>query len=235
VKADALLAYGLVPASAGPLMMRAPEGSFASAARSAASSGVLDSPAAGFAGGRIDPFCFVSDASGFAGATLSSDGATSLEGFDDGGFTAVVVSAAHADRAMPAMTKPTPFVRRMTLCSLSGNTSRPEKNSRCPMHSSMVFFSIELNRKNACNSVGIRRQCVLNETRFRKTAIQGDILCGMDDPKDIFLWTDCFWCFREEFSDDIKRDKPYAVLEKDSKEWTVIMQPSPLHKKMPKG
>ncbi len=88
-------------------MISAPEGSFRSAARAAASSGVRDSAGAGFAGGRADSFCFGSDASGFVGAILISDGAISFIGCDDGGFIVVGVSAANADKAKPAMTKPT--------------------------------------------------------------------------------------------------------------------------------
>jgi len=97
-------------------MISAPEGSFGSAARAAAaSSGVRDSPGAGFAGGRADSFCIGSDASGFVGAVLSSDGEISFNGRDDGGFIAVGVSAAHADKAKPAMTKPTPNDRMMLM------------------------------------------------------------------------------------------------------------------------
>ena len=96
-------------------MMSAPEGSFGSAARAAASSGVRDSAGAGFAPGRADSFYFGSDASGFAGAILSSDGAISFKGCDDGGFIGVGVSAAHADKAKLAMTKSTPSDRTMLM------------------------------------------------------------------------------------------------------------------------
>jgi len=89
-------------------MISAPEGSFGSAARAAASSGVRDAAGAGFAGGRADFFCLDPDASGVVGAILSSDGAISFKGCDDGGFIAVGVSAANADKAKPAMTKLTP-------------------------------------------------------------------------------------------------------------------------------
>jgi len=92
-------------------MIIAPEGSFGSAARAAASSGVRDAAGAGFAGGRADFSCLGSDASGFVGAILSSDGAISFKDFDDGGFISVGVSAAHADKAKPAMTKPIPSDR----------------------------------------------------------------------------------------------------------------------------
>ena len=96
-------------------MISAPEGSFGSAARAAASSAVRDSAGAGFAGGRADSFCFGSDALGFVGAILSSDGAISFKGCDDGGFIVVGVSAANADKAKPAMTKPTPKNRTMLM------------------------------------------------------------------------------------------------------------------------
>jgi hypothetical protein len=99
-------------------MISAPEGSFGSAARAAASSGVPDSAGAGFAGGRADSFCFGSDASGFAGAILSSDGEISFKRCDDGGFIVVEVSAANADKAKPAMTKPTPNDRMMLMLLL---------------------------------------------------------------------------------------------------------------------
>ncbi len=96
-------------------MISAPEGSFGSAARAAASSGVRDSAGAGFAGGRADSFCFGSDASGFAGAILSSDGEISFKGRDDGGFIVVGVSAANAGKAKPAMTKLIPNDRTMRM------------------------------------------------------------------------------------------------------------------------
>jgi hypothetical protein len=83
-------------------MISAPEGSFGSAARFVASCGVPDAAGAGCA----DSFCFGSDAPGFVGAILSSDGAISFKGCDDRGFIEVGVSAAHADKATPAMTKP---------------------------------------------------------------------------------------------------------------------------------
>jgi hypothetical protein len=76
---------------------------------------VPDSAGAGVAGGRADSFCFGSDASGFAGAILSSDGAISFKRCDDGGFIVVEVSAAIADKAKPAMTKPTPNDRTMVM------------------------------------------------------------------------------------------------------------------------
>ena len=96
-------------------MISAPEGSFGSAARAAASSGLRDSAGAGFAGDRADSFCFGSDASGFAGAILSSDGEISFKGRNDGGFMVVGVSAANADKAKPAMTKPIPNDRMMLM------------------------------------------------------------------------------------------------------------------------
>jgi hypothetical protein len=92
-------------------MINAPEGSFGSAARLVASCGVPDAAGAGCA----DSFCFGSDAPGFVGAILSSDGAISFKGCDDRGFIEVGVSAAHADKAKPAMTKPALNVRTMVM------------------------------------------------------------------------------------------------------------------------
>ena len=99
-------------------MISAPEGSFGSAASAAASSGVRDSTGASFNGGRADSFCFGSETSGFVGAVLSSDGEISFKGCADGGFIVVGVSAAHADKAKPAMTKPTPTPNDRTMLML---------------------------------------------------------------------------------------------------------------------
>ena len=52
--------------------IRAPEGSFGSAAREAASSGVLDSTGTGFTGGRTDSFNFVSGVGGSDAAAMAA-------------------------------------------------------------------------------------------------------------------------------------------------------------------
>jgi hypothetical protein len=48
-----------------------------------------------------------------------------------------------------------------------------------------------------------------------------------DNPIDVFLWFDKFWCFREEYSVDFLRDAmPYRVLEQDSPEWFKCTRPA---------
>ena len=86
-------------------MMSAPEGSFGSAARLAASSGVRDSAGAGFVGGP-DSFSLGSDGWGLGGTILSSEGAISFGPCDAGASILVGVSAPHADKAQLAMTNP---------------------------------------------------------------------------------------------------------------------------------
>ncbi len=96
----------MVPAAPGVLMMSAPDGSFRSAARADASSGVRDSAGAGFAGGRAD-FCFAVELSDLLGGAL---GAAVVADSADGR----VVSAAGAERPVPAMAKPRAITCRIT-------------------------------------------------------------------------------------------------------------------------
>ncbi len=48
------------------------------------------------------------------------------------------------------------------------------------------------------------------------------------NPDDVLLWTDGFWCFREEFGPDFLRDDSFRVLPRDSDEWHgCTSQPGP--------
>ena len=39
---------------------------------------------------------------------------------------------------------------------------------------------------------------------------------------DILMWTDGFWCFREEFNDGFLRDDNFRVVPINTDEWHVI-------------
>ncbi len=43
------------------------------------------------------------------------------------------------------------------------------------------------------------------------------------EAKDILLWPDGFWCFREELSPAFLRDDKYAVVMCNSDEWLTII------------
>ncbi len=40
-----------------------------------------------------------------------------------------------------------------------------------------------------------------------------------DNPDDILLWPDGFWCFRKEFSEGFLRQDDYRVILHHSDEW----------------
>ena len=46
------------------------------------------------------------------------------------------------------------------------------------------------------------------------------------NPEDILLWSDGFWCFREEFTPEFMRDEDYRVLPHQSEEWSRYADPS---------
>jgi len=40
-----------------------------------------------------------------------------------------------------------------------------------------------------------------------------------ENPDDILLWPDGFWCFRKEFSEEFLRQDDYRVILRHSDEW----------------
>jgi hypothetical protein len=40
-----------------------------------------------------------------------------------------------------------------------------------------------------------------------------------ENPDDVLLWPDDFWCFRKEFSKGFLRKDDYRVISRDSDEW----------------
>jgi hypothetical protein len=40
-----------------------------------------------------------------------------------------------------------------------------------------------------------------------------------ENPDDILLWPDAFWCFRKEFSKGFLRQDDYRVIQHNSDEW----------------
>lgn len=47
------------------------------------------------------------------------------------------------------------------------------------------------------------------------------------NPNDIFIWSDCFWCFREEHSKKFMRGKDYRVVEHKCDEWNTLYSGHP--------
>jgi hypothetical protein len=43
-------------------------------------------------------------------------------------------------------------------------------------------------------------------------------------PEDILLWSDGFWCFREEFSPQFLRGDNYRVVPHRSEEWLRVAE-----------
>ena len=43
-----------------------------------------------------------------------------------------------------------------------------------------------------------------------------------DNPQDLLLWEDGFWCFREEFSPQWLREHNYRIVPHGSDEWLRI-------------
>lgn len=45
---------------------------------------------------------------------------------------------------------------------------------------------------------------------------------------DLFLWSDGFWCFREEYDDKFLREKNYRVVTHKCDEWVTLNSGHPL-------
>lgn len=52
---------------------------------------------------------------------------------------------------------------------------------------------------------------------------------GRGNPNDMMLWTDGFWCFREELGNCSMRDENYRVVMYQSDEWKKIDNGQPFH------
>ena len=50
-------------------------------------------------------------------------------------------------------------------------------------------------------------------------------LAGVNDPQDIFLWSNSFWCFREEYTPELMRDVTYEVIAQGSDHWKSLVNP----------
>ena len=50
----------------------------------------------------------------------------------------------------------------------------------------------------------------------------GMFLMPEDNPHDLYLWPDGFWCLREEFNEKFKRDNNYRVVELGTQEWFAV-------------
>ncbi|HXC38302.1 MAG TPA: hypothetical protein VN667_05105 [Burkholderiales bacterium] len=45
---------------------------------------------------------------------------------------------------------------------------------------------------------------------------------SVENPDDLLLWPDGFWCFREEFSESWLRERDYRVIPLNCDEWVRI-------------
>jgi len=55
--------------------------------------------------------------------------------------------------------------------------------------------------------------------RIAPKSQMGMFLMPEDNPHDIYVWPDGFWCLREEFNDRFQRENDYRVVELGSWEW----------------
>lgn len=62
--------------------------------------------------------------------------------------------------------------------------------------------------------------------------------------QDIFLWPDGYWCFRQEFYQQLREGYSYRLLQVDSEEWYALLggyplaafsRPQPHHRAAPGG
>lgn len=42
------------------------------------------------------------------------------------------------------------------------------------------------------------------------------------DAKDIFLWADGYWCYREDFHQQLRQTYGYLLVRKDSHQWQAL-------------
>ena len=58
--------------------------------------------------------------------------------------------------------------------------------------------------------------------RIAPKSQMGMFLMPEDNPHDIYVWPDGFWCLREEFNEKFKRENNYRVVELGTQEWFAV-------------
>jgi len=58
--------------------------------------------------------------------------------------------------------------------------------------------------------------------RFAPKSQMGMFLMPENNPHDLYVWPDGFWCLREEFNDRFKRANDYRVVELGTAEWFAV-------------